>query len=168
VADDRSAPERTADERTTLTQFLDYYRETLLVKADGLTERQARFSPVPSGTCLLGLMRHAAEVERGWFRQILGGEDIGDLYVTDDDPDGDFHFGPNDTLADAAAAYQGEIEEARRIVAGLDSLDALTPRQPRRGPTNARWVLVHMIEETARHAGHADMVRELIDGSTGD
>jgi hypothetical protein len=164
MVDNRLEPELTADERTTLTQYLDYQRETLLMKADGLTAEQARFSPVPSGTCLLGLVRHAAETERVWFRQRLAGEDIGDLYATKDDPDGDFHFGPHDTLADAAAAYRNEIDAARHIVASLDSFDILAVREPRRGPINARWIMAHMIDETARHAGHADIVRELIDG----
>jgi uncharacterized damage-inducible protein DinB len=166
----RTDPEPSADERVTLTGFLDYYRATILTKIDGLTDEQARTRFVGSDTTLLGIVRHLAEVERGWFRRRLRGEDAPPLYYSKSDPDGDFHPGLDWTVADAVAAYERECDVARLIVADTASLDELTvvPVHDYGAPVSLRWILVHMIEETARHAGHADIVRELIDGATGD
>ena len=166
----RAEPEPSAGERVTLTEFLDYYRATMVLKLDGLTDDQARVRLVGSDTNLLGLIRHLAEVERNWFRRRLRGEDAPPLYYSDADPDGDFHPGPEVTIAAAVAAYDHECEIARAITNDTASLDELTvvPISGYDAPVSLRWILVHMIEETARHAGHADIIRELIDGVTGD
>lgn len=170
LVDPRIDPEPSADERVTLNGFLDYQRGTMITKIDGLTDEQARTRYVGSDTTLLGLVRHLAEVERNWFRRRLRGEDAPPLYYSDADPDGDFHPGADWTIAEAVASYERECEVSRVIVADTASLDEVTvvPIRGYDAPVSLRWILVHMIEETARHAGHADILRELIDGSTGD
>ncbi|MEU3455041.1 DinB family protein [Micromonospora sp. NPDC006766] len=157
------------DERTMLEGWLDYHRDTLLLKCAGLTAEQLKTPSVePSNLTLLGLVRHMAEVERWWFRIRAAGQQLDDLYCTEASPDGDL-----DDVADADAAtdfatYAAEVEAARQAAAGL-SLDQTFARR-RDGGTdeiNVRWVYVHMIEEYARHNGHADLIRERIDGVTG-
>lgn len=166
--DPRVDPDLAADERTTLTQFLDWYRQTIEVKVAGLTDEQSRFRPGPSDTSPIGLVRHLAEVERHWFRIRFAGEDVGFRWWSREDPDGDFHPAADDTLADALAAYRQECERAREIVAGA-SLDDVARAPTRDGRyCSLRWILVHMIEETARHAGHLDILREQLDGAVGD
>jgi hypothetical protein len=171
-------PERwpAGDERTVLTSFLGYYRTILIRKAEGLDDEQLRRVVEPSEMSLLGLIRHMTDVERSWFRRRMSGageEGAPPLYYGDHDPDGDFHPGPDDTLADALAALRAEIAFAESVVASAGSLDDLAawtrphPRIPGWNP-NLRWILVHMIEEYARHCGHADLIRERIDGSVGD
>ena len=160
-----------ADERPMLEGWLDYHRQTLLMKCAGLTAEQLKTPSVePSGLTLLGLVRHMAEVERWWFRVRAAGEDVGGLYGTDEDPDGDFN-GAADADAEADfATFAAEVEAARAAAAGL-SLDRTFERRRRDGSSdefNVRWVYIHMIEEYARHNGHADLIRERIDGVTGD
>jgi uncharacterized damage-inducible protein DinB len=168
--DARTDPEPSADERVTLTGFLEYQRATILTKIDGLTDDQARLRFVGSDTSLLGIVRHLAEVERNWFRRKLRGEHAPPLYYSDSDPDGDFHPGLDWTIALAVASYERECEVSRLITADTASLDELTVETVRGygAPVSLRWILTHMIEETARHAGQADILRELIDGVTGD
>lgn len=166
---ERDEPDLVADERTSLEQWLDYHRATLLTKCTGLTAEQLkRRSMPPSTLSLLGLVRHMVEVERWWFRMHAGGEDLGFPY----DPDGiglDFDAVEQ---ADAEAdleAYRAECEAARAAVAGR-SLDDQVPSRgdhPER-VRDIRWIFVHMIEEYSRHNGHADLLREAIDGVTGD
>jgi len=166
---DRTEPDRVAGEREALEQWLDYHRATLLTKCAGLTAAQLkrRASP-PSRLSLLGLVRHMVEVERWWFRMTAAGEEIGFFY----DPDGvDLDFEQIDD-ADAAkdlAAFRAECEAARAAVMGR-SLDELVPsrHEPPEDDRDIRWIFVHMIEEYARHNGHADLLREAIDGVTGD
>lgn len=171
---ERPEPPEAADERTTLTSFLDYYRATLIVKAEGLTDEEARTANIPpSDLSIMGLIRHMAEVERSWFRRWFVEEDAPPLFYGDHDRDGDLHPGDEDTLAGAIDAYTAEIERARAITdaaLSLDDLAAHTSTEPERAGfrPSLRWILVHMIEETARHAGHADLLRERIDGATGD
>ncbi|QES51237.1 Mini-circle protein [Streptomyces venezuelae] len=166
---ERPEPSTTAGEREMLEGWLDYHRATLALKCRGLDEDQLRRAALPpSELTLLGLVRHMAEVERWWFREVTLGLDLPELYSTRDDVDGDFHFGPEDTWADADRVWRAEIEEARAAAAGrsLDSLsEAEHPRRKER--FNLRWVYTHMIEEYARHNGHADLLREQIDGATG-
>jgi uncharacterized damage-inducible protein DinB len=162
----------TADEVTTLHSFLDYYRTILIRKAEGITEEQARTRIEPSDMSLLGLIRHMAEVERGWFRRRFAALDAPPLFYDDHDPDGDFHPSDEDTLDEAMSALLAEIEFARSSTSGvsLDTLAASIPptqRIPGWQPS-LRWILIHMIEEYARHCGHADLLRERIDGSVGD
>lgn len=164
----RIDPPLSADERTMLAAFLDYHRATLLLKVSGVSEAEARQPLLPGGLTLLGLVRHLAEVERSWFRKGFAGEDIPYRWCDEEDPDRDFHPADDDTLADALAAYEEECEVARRIVAAAGSLDELEAKPGRHGPVSLRWILLHMIEETARHNGHADLLREAVDGTVGE
>jgi uncharacterized damage-inducible protein DinB len=164
---ERADPDRIAPERRALEQWLDFHRDTLLIKCAGLTAGQLKRRAVPpSSLSLLGLVRHMADVERGWFRQCAAAEDVPDLYWTEADPDADF----NDIeAADAEAdldAYRREIVAARQAVAGKGLDDVVS--HPRASDRDLRWIYVHMIEEYARHNGHADLIRECIDGATGD
>lgn len=162
----RVDPPLQADEATTLLAFLDFHRETLLWKVGGLTDEQLKAHAVPaSNLTLLGLVRHMAEVERGWFAQISG-LDATWIFCTEDNRDGDF-----DDIADAdvqadLATYHAEVAKYRSALPGLP-LD--TVRHGRNGRDfSLRWILCHMIEEYARHNGHADLLRETIDGATGE
>jgi uncharacterized damage-inducible protein DinB len=157
-----------ADERSTLAGWLDFYRATLIGKCDGLDEAQARIASVePSALTLLGLVQHIAEVERNWFRRVLTGEDVGPIH---DSPsataghDGGFDLAEGATLDGALAAWRREVEVARRHCADRD-LDRTSPLGD--GEITLRWIYAHMIGEYARHTGHADLIRERIDGSTG-
>ncbi|MBL1109953.1 DinB family protein [Streptomyces sp. 5-8] len=166
----REEPATHADERTMLEGWLDYHRRTLAWKCEGLTDAQLRTPSVaPSELTLLGLVRHLAEVERFWFHEVLLGEDPGVLYCTEEDPDGDFRVTEADTWEETYATWQAQIDTARRHTAGL-SLDDFSRGTSRSTgqPFNLRWIYTHMIEEYARHNGHADLVRERIDGFTGD
>ncbi|KAB1909649.1 DinB family protein [Micromonospora sp. AMSO31t] len=168
---DRRTEPYVGDERAMLEGWLDYHRDTLLHKCAGLTAEQLRTASVePSTLTLLGLVRHMADVERWWFRIRAAGEDIPGLYDGDEDPDADLNAVADADPAEAFATLRAEVEAARKAAAGL-SLDH-TFRRPRRDGTaddmNLRWVYVHMIEEYARHNGHADLLRERIDGVTGD
>ncbi|MFB7598062.1 DinB family protein [Streptomyces sp. NPDC056160] len=167
---ERREPAPNADERGMLEGWLDYHRQTLAWKCEGLTDEQLRTaSAAPSELTLLGLVRHMAEVERAWFRRVLAGEEAGPLHYDEQDPDGDFHVTDSDTWAEAHATWQAEIEAARRLTAGL-GLDDLSKGRSRFSdePFNLRWIYTHMIEEYARHNGHADLLRERLDGVTGD
>ncbi|MCS0600677.1 DinB family protein [Streptomyces sp. LP11] len=166
----REEPALDAGERAMLEGWLDYHRQTLVWKCEGLTDAQLRTRPLPpSELSLLGLVRHLAEVERFWFHEVLLGADPGALYCTEEDPDGDFHPTESDTWDDTHATWQAEVERARRHTAGRD-LDAFSRGTSRDTgePFNLRWIYTHMIEEYARHNGHADLVREQLDGATGD
>ncbi|MFF3059811.1 DinB family protein [Streptomyces sp. NPDC057909] len=166
---ERSEPAINAAERPMLEGWLDYHRDTLALKCAGLTDAQLREASVPpSELSLLGLVRHMAEVERGWFREVLAGEDVKPIYGTDEDRDGEFHLTEADTWEKDAAIWQAEIARAREIASnvGLDDLSVGLSRKGER--FNLRWIYTHMIEEYARHNGHADLVRERVDGSTGD
>ena len=171
---ERIEPPFVADERTTLEGWLEYHRATLEYKCSSLSAAQlAERSVPPSTLSLLGLVRHMAEVERNWFRRVFAGdEDAGPIYYSDDDPDGDFDNVTADVVAEGFATWHDEIERARTIVGDADSLDARSvgrPRDdPRGGAVSLRWIITHMIEEYARHNGHADLLRQLIDGETGD
>ncbi|GAA2736435.1 DinB family protein [Actinocorallia aurantiaca] len=163
----RADPGGTTGEREALTQWLDFHRATLLWKLDGLSEEQLRSPMVPSGTSLLGLVKHLAETEHGWFCLEFLGLDEPPLYATPEDPEAGFRVEPHETAEDIVGAYLEQCERARGIVAAQPSLDASVPENLR-GRVNLRWILLHMIEETARHNGHADILREQIDGATGD
>ncbi|ALV37073.1 MULTISPECIES: DinB family protein [Streptomyces] len=167
---ERREPPTTADERTMLEGWLEYHRQTLAWKCEGLTDAQLRTASVePSTLSLMGLVRHMADVERGWFRRVLADEDAGPIHFTDEDPDGEFHLTEADTWAQAQETWQTEIEAARRIAAGFGLDDLSKGRHRRTGEQfNLRWIYTHMIEEYARHNGHADLLRERIDGATGD
>ncbi|MGW6197135.1 DinB family protein [Kribbella sp. NPDC055110] len=162
---ERGVPDRVADERDALTQQLDFHRATLLRKLEGLDDEPLRRPMTASGLSLLGLVKHLAETEHGWFIRIYGGLPEPDLFPTDNDPDADFRLGPDQTADVLVGQYLKTCERARAVVAagGLD--DVVTT--PWGAEVNLRAVLVHMIQETARHNGHADIIREAIDGATG-
>jgi uncharacterized damage-inducible protein DinB len=167
---ERRMPATTADERTMLEGWLEFHRQTLAWKCEGLTDEQLRSTAVePSELSLLGLVRHMADVERSWFRRVLTNEDAAPLYFTDEDLDGEFHLTEADTYAEAYTAWQAEIETARNNAARFGLDDISEGKHRRTGERyNLRWLYTHMIEEYARHNGHADLIRERIDGSTGD
>jgi uncharacterized damage-inducible protein DinB len=163
----RADPPTEAGEREMLNAWLDFHRATLAWKCEGLTDDQLRERSAPPSTLsLLGLIRHMAEVERGWFRQGLAGEDLPDIYVTGQDRDADINGAQNASVAEAFATWRAECGAARKVEAAAPSLDVTFDGQHRR--YSLRWILVHMIEEYARHNGHADLIRERIDGATGD
>jgi uncharacterized damage-inducible protein DinB len=167
---DRARPGLQAGERDMLTGWLEHHRAILLWKCEGLTGEQLRLRSVPpSNLSLLGLVRHMADVERGWFRQVLLGEDVPSLYETAEDPDGDFNGADDADVAAAFKDFEAECAAARQAAAEAPSLDTLSEeRSQRTGQQfSLRWILTHMIEEYARHNGHADLLRESIDGATG-
>ncbi|WP_431040961.1 DinB family protein [Streptomyces sp. P1-3] len=155
-----------ADERTMLEGWLDFHRETLAAICDGLSDEQLReASAPPSMLTLLGLVRHMAEVERAWFRRVLPREEIAPIYYTEEDLDGDFRVSDQDTGKEALATWHAEIAVARENAArhSLDDTGFWTRKD---ADVSLRWIYVHMIEEYARHNGHADLIRERIDGAT--
>jgi uncharacterized damage-inducible protein DinB len=156
-----------ADERQMLEGWLDFHRQTLLKKCSGLTEEQLRQRAVPpSSMSLLRLVRHMTEVERSWFRRRVDGQDIAFLYCSEADPDGDFDRVDTAGAEQDFAAYQDEIELVRPATEAHE-LDETFFHSRRRVEMSVRWVYTHMIEEYARHNGHADLLRERIDGATG-
>ncbi|MCZ7439237.1 DinB family protein [Micromonospora sp. WMMC241] len=159
-----------ADERAMLQGWLDTHRDTLRLKCAGLTAEQLRTRSVePSGLTLLGLVRHMADVERWWFRHHAAGLNLPDMYDYSVDPDADLNDIADADPAEALATLAAEIEAADLAVADLP-LEHTFPHTRRDGGTreiSLRWVYVHMIEEYARHNGHADLIRERIDGVTG-
>ena len=160
----------TMAERAMLESFLRYFRTVLLRKAEGITDEEARRATCPpSDLTLLGLIRHMAEVERIWSQWIFldrPNEPIfyGDAHP-DGDQDGDFHPPAEATLAEAFEAYHAQIAAADEVYAAA-SLDD-TDHHPEE-THSLRWIYVHLIEEYARHCGHADLIRQAIDGGTGD
>lgn len=150
-----------------LVTFLDYYRETMIRKLEGLSEAQARWKPAESANSLIAIVQHLAHVENWWFRVCFAGEADAYLYPADD-LDADFRIADDETITDLVAFYRSEWEISNRIVRAAPSLDDRAKYTKRtNGVPTLRWILNHMLEETARHAGHADITRELIDGSTG-
>ncbi|GAB1693968.1 DinB family protein [Krasilnikovia sp. M28-CT-15] len=163
----RNSEPFTGDERPMLEGWLDWHRQTLLSKAAGLTADQLKTAAVePSNLTLLGLIRHMTEVERIWFRRRAAGQNVQAAYCAPDNVDGDFDDVANADAAADHAAFLAEITLARAAVSELPlDHEFATPRQP---AVSLRWVYLHMIEEYARHNGHADLLRERIDGATGD
>lgn len=165
---DRVEPPFVADERAALEGWLEYHRATLLTKCAGLTEEQLRLrSAEPSSLSLLGLVRHMADVERSWFRRRIAGETIDPLFFTLEDNDADFNDVDHANAEADFAAYLAEVDVVRTLAATY-SLDDTFVHSRINETIDVRWVYVHMIEEYARHNGHADLLRERIDGATGD
>jgi uncharacterized damage-inducible protein DinB len=154
---DLKPPRLADDERTTLQTLLQYQRESLVRKVAGVSDDTARRQLVGSGTSLLWLMKHMAHAEIVWVLRRFAGEDVG---VPDDAVD------PDDTVASAIDVYQATWNRVDEVVSTA-SLDSFCRSVGDDASVNLRWVLMHLLEETARHAGHADIIRELIDGSTG-
>ena len=158
---------RTGGERELLRAYLDFHRETLAAKCAGLGEDDLRrTSAPPSGLSLLGLVRHMAEVERSWFRRVVDGQDVPLVWS----PDGDFQVAYDTTGADVAEAFEAwhaEMEHGRQIEAATASLEVTGVDRRSGDEYSLRRILVHLIQEYARHNGHADLIREGIDGVTG-
>ena len=167
TTDNRPEPPYLGGEAETLAGFLDFHRATLLWKLEGLDDEQLRRAMVPSGTSLLGMVKHLAYVERWWFQQVWAGGQPSYPW-TDDDPDADWRIEPDETTKDVLALYDGECARSREIVAAASSLDGTVVHPRWQEPLSRRWILTHMIEETARHVGHADILREQLDGAVGE
>ena len=169
MTDTRIAPQFVSDERTMLDSWLEFHRATLALKCQGLEPDQLRIRPLPpSSLSLLGLVRHMAEVERHWFQVVLGGEQFPHgIYWTDEQPDGDFDNVDTADADEAFATWRTQCESARKAAEGVP-LDAVGKRLRQGNEVSLRWIMVHMIEEYARHNGHADLIREQIDGVTGE
>jgi uncharacterized damage-inducible protein DinB len=167
--DRREEPPFVGDERTLLVGFLRWYRQSLELKCSGLdAETLAQRSVEPSTMSLLGLVRHLADVERNWFRRTMAAQDAPPLYYSDQDPDGDLDGASGDdaTVEEAWAAWRAEVAFASRFVDEAPDLD-VTGTTRRSTTVSLRWVLIHMVEEYARHLGHVDLLRERIDGALG-
>ncbi len=153
-----------AGEREMLDEWLDWHRETLMVKCQRLSDEQLRLASVPPSTLsLMALVRHLAEVERSWFRRRLAGEDVPHLFPGL----GAFTEAGTATWEETSAQWQEEVTLARKAARSV-TLDSLAKRGRNGQAVSLRWIMLHMIEEYARHNGHADLLRERIDGMTGD
>ena len=168
-AAERAEPLYVAGERASLQDFLDYHRQTLLWKCSGLTGEQLAARPIPgSSLSLLGLVRHLSDVQRVWLRVRVGGHrDLAPRYWTDEYPDGDFDLADGAQAAADFEVFAIECAAADEAVAG-HSLDDTFMHPREHVPISVRWVYEHLIEEFARHNGHADLIREQIDGATGE
>ncbi|GAA3878786.1 DinB family protein [Streptomyces sedi] len=166
-APERVGPPLVADERTMLRGFLDFHRATLALKCAGLTDEQLRRAASPPSTLtLIGLVRHMAEVERAWFRRTIDREDVPLVWSAR----GDFqeaYDASSATRATAFAAWESEVAAARRIEEAAASLEVTAPHAKTGEPVSLRLVMLHLIHEYARHNGHADLLREAIDGTVG-
>jgi uncharacterized damage-inducible protein DinB len=164
---ERPEPPVTGGEREMLRAFLDFHRATLAMKCDGLSDEQLRRQASPPSTLsLLGLVRHMAEVERTWFRRVIDGEDIPLVWSAD----GDFqaaYDASGATRAEAFAAWAAEVARAREIEQAAESLDVTGYQARWDEEVSLRLVMLHLIHEYARHNGHADFLREGIDGTVG-
>jgi hypothetical protein len=159
-------PARDASDRDLLVSWLDWHRATMAAKCEGLTAAQlGQRSCPPSELTLLGLVRHLTEIERNYFAAWAGVTDL-PHYYSDEDPDGDFHLPDQVTDDDVGLAFDAwlaECDRSRRIVAEAGSLDQANAKG-----SSLRWVLVYVLREYARHNGHADLLREAVDGVTGE
>ncbi|WP_438388234.1 DinB family protein [Actinopolyspora saharensis] len=165
---ERPVPPMNADERAVLEGWLDFHRATLETKCAGVDDTQAATASVPpSGITLTGLVQHMAEVERNWFRRVLAGEQAPPIHDSRADPhgtEGGFELAEGASLHEALSTWKAEVVGARECCADR----ALAETGHFAGhEVSLRWIYVHMIEEYARHNGHADLVRERIDGTTG-
>lgn len=167
VTSERIGPPLRGDERETLRAFLDFHRATLALKCEGLTDEQLRRQASPPSTLsLLGLVRHMTEVERTWFRIVINGEAIG--LVHSDSMDYQVAYDATGATRDEAfAAWEAEVAESRRIEEKAESLDVTAYNARWEEDVSLRLVMHHMIHEYARHNGHADLLREAVDGATG-
>ncbi|WP_336048692.1 DinB family protein [Streptomyces sp. CA2R101] len=169
--DGRPIPPLQADERATLEGWLDFHRATLPLKCEGLDDHQVRLASVtPSSMTLLGLVQHLAEVERNWFQRVFAGQDVPPVHEAGN-ADG-FTPAPDRGIDEALARWRAEVARSRELTAAasLDDTGSLSEQEAGLAGgqgVSLRWILVHMIEEYARHNGHADLLRESIDGVTG-
>ena len=154
------------NEKEVLAGFLDHYRATIIAICEGLSDEALRRTVVPSRTTILGMIKHLAYVERGWFQETIAGKPVDYPFDDADDPDADLRIEPEESSEEILDLYRTECARSREVIESV-SLDDLVKGEKRSADYNVRWVVVHMIEETARHAGHADIIREQLDGTTG-
>ena len=164
-ADVRSTPPDNGPERESIAGFLTFQRETVIWKATGLSDADAARSLLSSPTTVSGLIQHLTDVERSWFRSDMEGEPDVPERRSADDRDGAFRVASDTSLAAVIADYQAACDESDAVISRhqLDDRCALHDQR-----YTLRWIMLHMIEETARHAGHIDILRELLDGVTGE
>jgi uncharacterized damage-inducible protein DinB len=161
----REIPPLTGDETTMVTSYLEWQRDTVHLKAAGLSDADAHRSTIPSPLITVAsVVSHLRWVERYWFSEVLGGV-AHEAPYTKENPDGDFLVAQGRPLEELLAEYAQECERSRAVLARVH-LDTEVPF--REGLLSVRWVVLHMIEETARHAGHLDVVRENLDGVVGE
>jgi uncharacterized damage-inducible protein DinB len=163
--DDRPEPPGDGDERATIDGFLELQRATVVYKATGLSDSDAARRLLPSLTTVSGLIRHLADVERSWFREVMDGEQNIAYRWSDEDPDGEFRVTEADSLDAILADYVDAVAESRAVQQRYAFDDLCHGRENR---FTLRWITVHLIEETARHIGHIDILREMLDGATGE
>ena len=163
----RTEPPYRGNEKETLVGFLRFVRETIVQKCNGLTEEQMHSTPTVSRMSLMGMVKHLTIVERYWFQGVFLDADV-DLPWSEDDPDGDWRTNESDTAEAALAAYLAECEISDRIVRDHEMERLASWATSAEEVRSLRWILVHMIEETARQCGHADILREAIDGEIGE
>ena len=168
----RNDPDPAASERDAIAQFLDYQRETILLKAEGLDRRQLARTIPTSGLTLAGILYHLALVEESWLEENFAGLPLREPWTGvdwDADPDWEFRTAATLDPDEVRQRYRDACERSRSVAAKASSLDDLSVMPLRSGNRfTLRWVQLHLIEETARHAGHADLLREAIDGVTGE
>jgi len=162
----RTNPPEIADERSMLVNWLAYHRATVRVKCEGLTDEQMRMRSVPpANLSLLGLVRHLAEVEAFWWREVVEARGYCSLYCSANNRDGDWDFPEGADVAQAWRAWERECAHADEVFASCELDDIVKERT---NENSVRWIMVHLIEEYARHNGHADLLRQCIDGVTGE
>ena len=165
-------PHPAPDERQGLEEFLEYFRQVVRRKAEGLSADDLCRKATASSLTIGGIIKHLTLVEESWFVEVLQGRDLGEPWAGIDwtaEPDWDFDSAAGSSADELLAAHDRSCELSREILAEADDLDALSMRGDSNGVKfNVRWILIHLIEEYARHAGHADLLREAIDGTTGD
>jgi len=169
----RTDPDLGADPLTMLSQFLDYHRNTLLMKIDGLSAEQLSARLPSSELTLAGIVKHVALCEDSWFHERMAGNPLPEPWASapfDEDADWEFHSAPDDSPEELTALYLAACDRSRAVVASIGDLAARSASADRNGIDHFTlgWILLHMVEETARHNGHADLLRESIDGVTGE
>ena len=177
MTDTRTDPPLRADEATTLIAYLDYHRDTLRMKTAGLDQTQLAATLTPSSMTLGGMVKHLALVESNWLNDVLMGRDEVEPWASVDweaDRDWDWHSAVDDSPQDLRRLYEESVAASDAIISealadgGLDRLSETQSHREGEGAFSLRWILVHLIEEYARHNGHADLIRESIDGETGE
>lgn len=164
----RHDPEHAGSPVELVSQFHRFLRETLFWKCEGLTEEQLRWSPVPSGTCLLNILKHSLNVERWWILTVIGNLPDVEFDDSEDDLDADWRLEPDDTYASIRAKFEAEAARSEQVMVGKQWSDLVHDPRPHMADLTVGWVMTHMVEEVGRHCGHADLIRELIDGQTGE
>ncbi len=168
TAVDRPLPLHVGTESEVVWRMADFYRATILVKCEGLEAADlARRAVPPSTLSLLGLVRHSTQVEHYWFERVFLGRDVGALYSTREDPDAEFNDLTSEPPETSVARFLAQCEVSREVARAHD-LDELSTLERIDGRVSLRYIAVHMVDEYARHCGHADLLREVIDGAVGD